>query len=380
MRILHTADLHLGRQFNGIPLDADHAAILDQIVAAITSCSVDVLVIAGDIFDRAAPPTSAVRQFNMFLARVASETEAAVVMIAGNHDSGDRIASMAIMTDTRRALIRGAISADEKPLLLTDAHGPVAFTGLPFAYEYAARECFSDEALHTPEDVIAAQVACGRRNIPDGTRWVVVSHAFVSGASSSESERPLTRVGGIETVSSAVFEGAHYVALGHLHRPQSVGASHIRYSGSPLAFGFDESECQKSMSLVEIDAVGQATIESIPFEPIRQVRVLKGRHAELLLADRSDDFIKAVLTDDAPVIDGMKRIRDVFPNACELVYERNERAPEVKSLAGRALAVANPVEVIGDFLEHVREEGFSENELEVVASELGRLRETEDVQ
>jgi exonuclease SbcD len=380
MRILHTADLHLGRQFNGIPLDADHAAILDQIVAAITSCSVDVLVIAGDIFDRAAPPTSAVRQFNRFLARVASETEAAVVMIAGNHDSGDRIASMAIMTDTRRALIRGAISADEKPLLLTDAHGPVAFTGLPFAYEYAARECFSDEALHTPEDVIAAQVACGRRNIPDGTRWVVVSHAFVSGASSSESERPLTRVGGIETVSSAVFEGAHYVALGHLHRPQSVGASHIRYSGSPLAFGFDESECQKSMSLVEIDAVGQATIESIPFEPIRQVRVLKGRHAELLLADRSDDFIKAVLTDDAPVIDGMKRIRDVFPNACELVYERNERAPEVKSLAGRALAVANPVEVIGDFLEHVREEGFSENELEVVASELGRLRETEDVQ
>lgn len=380
MRILHTADLHLGRQFNGIPLDADHAAILDQIVSAITSCSVDVLVIAGDIFDRAAPPTSAVRQFNRFLARVASETEAAVVMIAGNHDSGDRIASMAIMTDTRRALIRGAISADEKPLLLTDAHGPVAFTGLPFAYEYAARECFSDEALHTPEDVIAAQVACGRRNIPDGTRWVVVSHAFVSGASSSESERPLTRVGGIETVSSAVFEGAHYVALGHLHRPQSVGASHIRYSGSPLAFGFDESDCQKSMSLVEIDAVGQATIESIPFEPIRQVRVLKGRHAELLLADRSDDFIKAVLTDDAPVIDGMKRIRDVFPNACELVYERNERAPEVKSLAGRALAVTNPVEVIGDFLEHVREEGFSENELEVVASELGRLRETEDVQ
>lgn len=140
MRILHTADLHLGRQFNGIPLDADHGAVLDQIVSAITSNRVDVLVIAGDIFDRAAPPTSAVRQFNRFLARVASETAAAVVMIAGNHDSGDRIASMSIMTDARRALIRGAISADEQPLVLTDAYGPVAFTGLPFDYEYAARE------------------------------------------------------------------------------------------------------------------------------------------------------------------------------------------------------------------------------------------------
>ncbi len=325
MRILHTADLHLGRQFNGIPLDDDHGAVLGQIVSAITSNDIDVLVIAGDIFDRAAPPTSAVRQFNGFLARVASETAAAVVMIAGNHDSGDRIASMAIMTDTRRALIRGAISSDEKPLVLSDAHGPVAFTGLPFAYEYAARECFADEALHTPENVLAAQVSCGRRNIPDGARWVVVSHAFVAGASTSENERPLTRVGGVETVSSAVFEGAHYVALGHLHRPQSVGASHVRYSGSPLAFGFDESDCQKSMSLVEIDAVGRATIETVPFEPIRRVRVLRGRHAELLLAERSDDFIKVVLTDDVPVIDGMKRIRDVFPNACELLYDPARR-------------------------------------------------------
>ncbi len=380
MRILHTADLHLGRQLNGIPLDADHAAILDQIVLAITSNDVDVLVIAGDIFDRAAPPTSAVRQFNGFLARVALETEAAVVMIAGNHDSGDRIASMAIMTDTRRALIRGVISSDEKPLVLTDAYGPVAFTGLPFAYEYAARECFADESLHTPEDVLAAQVSSGRHNIPDGARWVVVSHAFVAGASSSKSERSLTRVGGVETVSSSVFEGAHYVALGHLHRPQSVGSSHIRYSGSPLAFGFDESDCQKSMSLVEIDAVGQTTIETIPFEPIRRVRVLKGRHTELLLADRSDDFIKVVLTDDVPVIDGMKRIREIFPNACELVYERNEHAPEIKSLAGRDLAIASPVEVIGDFLEHVREDGISENELAVVASALGRLSETGDMQ
>lgn len=377
MRILHTADLHLGRQFNGIPLDEDHAAVLDQIVWAITSNSVNVLVIAGDIFDRAAPPTSAVRQFNGFLARVAAETEAAVVMIAGNHDSGDRIASMSIMTDTRRALIRGAISADEKPLVLTDAYGPVAFTGLPFAYEYAARECFSDEALQTPEDVLAAQMSCGRRNVPEGARWVVVSHAFVSGASSSESERPLTRAGGIETVSSAVFEGAHYVALGHLHRPQSVSASHIRYAGSPLAFGFDEVDCQKSMSLIEIDADGKTTIETVPFNPIRRVRVMRGRHAELLLAERSDDFIKVVLTDDVPVVDGMKRIREVFPNACELVYERNERAPVIKSLAGRTLAVVNPVEVIGDFLEHVRDERLSEDELAVVASALGRLRETE---
>lgn len=380
MRILHTSDLHLGRQFNGIPLDTDHGAVLDQIVSAMASNDIDVLVIAGDIFDRAAPPASAVRQFNGFLSRVASETGAAVVMIAGNHDSSDRIASMSIMTDTRRALIRGAISADERPLVLSDAFGPVAFTGLPFAYEYAARECFADEALQSPEDVLAAQVSCARRNIPEGARWVVVAHAFVAGASETDSERPLTRVGGIETVGSAVFDGAHYVALGHLHRPQSVGASHIRYSGSPLAFGFDESDCVKSMSLIEIDAAGRSTVEAIPFEPVRRVRALRGKHAELLLAEPSEDLIKVTLTDDAPIIDGMKRIRQVFPNACELIYERDERAPEIKSLGGRTLAVANPIEVIGDFLELVRDDRLSEAELEVVASALSRLREAEDAE
>lgn len=378
MRILHTADLHLGRQFNGIPLDEDHAVVLDQVARAVVDLHVDVLVIAGDIFDRAAPPATAVRQFNSFLSRVASETDAAVVMIAGNHDSGDRIASMSIMTDTRRALIRGAVSADEKTLLLSDEHGGVAFSGLPFSYEYSARECFTDETIQTPEDVLAAQVASARRHVPGNVRWVVVAHAFVSGAQGSESERPLAWVGGVETVRPEIFAGAHYVALGHLHRLQSVGAPHIRYSGSPLAFGFDEADAAKSMSLVEIDGAGNSTVEVIPFRPIRGVRILRGKHAELLLAEPSTDFVKAVLTDDAPIIDGMKRLRSVFPNACDLTYERDECAPVIKSLDARITKVANPLDVIGDFLELVRDERMNNDELNVLASALHDIRHGED--
>ncbi|MCC5969266.1 MAG: exonuclease SbcCD subunit D [Pararhodobacter sp.] len=378
MRILHTADLHLGRQFNGISLEDDHAAILGQIVAAVAAHRADVLVIAGDIFDRAAPPATAVRQFNGFLSRIASETGAAVVMIAGNHDSGDRIAAMSIMTDTRRALIRGALSSEEPPLVLTDAHGPVAFSGLPFAYEYAARECFSDETIQTPEDVLAAQVAAARRNLPEGARWVIVAHAFVAGATGSESERPLARVGGIETVRPEIFAGAQYVALGHLHKPQAVGTAHIRYSGAPLAYGFDEAGSEKSMTLVEIDATGQVTVEAIAFQPLRRVRSLRGKHAELLLADPSDDFVQAVLTDETPVIDAMKRLREVFPHACALSYDREARATETKSLTGRSLTIADPLDVTGDFLELVREDGLSEAELGFVAAALGRIHARED--
>jgi DNA repair protein SbcD/Mre11 len=375
VRVLHTSDLHLGRQFNSIPLEDDHAAILDQIVRAVTDHKVDALVIAGDIFDRAAPPVTAVRQFNGFLSRVASESRVAVVLIAGNHDSGDRIESMSIMTDAGRALIRGAVRADETPLVLTDRHGPVAFSGLPFSYEYAARECFADESIQTPKEVVEAQIKAARRNVPEDARWVIVAHASVLGAQVSESERSLVRIGGVETVGMEVFDGAAYVALGHLHRAQSTGAPHIRYPGSPLAFGFDEAGTEKSMSLVEIDGAGQVMVEAIPFAPLRHVRTLRGMHAELLLADPSTDLVKAVLTDDTPIIDAMKQLRVVFPNACELVYEREERAAEIKTLEARATQLADPIEVVGDFLEFVRDDRMTDDERHVAETVLHEVRQ-----
>lgn len=380
MKLLHTSDLHLGRQFNGISLEEDHAAVLDQIVEAVKANGVDALIIAGDVFDRASPPQSAVRQFNGFLQRIKTETDAAVAMIAGNHDSGDRIDLSAIAADRSRWLIRGAISAEEAPLLLADPHGPVAISALPFAYEYAARECFESETIDTPEDVLVAQVAAARAQVPEGARWIIVAHAFVTGGSVSESERSLTRVGGIETVGTAAFDGAHYVALGHLHRPQSVGGEHIRYSGSPLAFGFDEANSEKSMSLIEMDAGGQVSVENLPFKPVRRARVLRGKHAELLLSDQSSDFIKAELTDDAPVIDGMKRLRDVFPNACELVYVRNDRPLETDSADGPSVTATEPADVVRNFLGEVGLEDITDAEQEVVGASLTPLRQREDAE
>ncbi|NJL08619.1 MAG: exonuclease SbcCD subunit D [Methylacidiphilales bacterium] len=377
MRFLHTADLHLGRQFGGLPLETDHQAVLDQIVAALQQHRVDALIIAGDVFDRAAPPASAVRQFGRFLARVANDTAAAVVLIAGNHDSGDRIGMMAALLDPRRALIRGPLVADEVPLVLRDSHGEVAISALPFAYEYAACECFGDHTIATPEDVLRAQVTAARRRIPPGARWVIVAHAFVAGGEGSNAERPLARVGGIETVSLDTFAGAHYVALGHLHRPQATGSDHIRYAGAPLALGFDEVGQVKSMTLVDLDAVGAADVCLIPFAPARGVRVLRGTLAELLHAAPAADFVRAVLTDPAPLIDPMKRLREVFPNACELAYARDQRAPEIKSVPLIPARLGDPVEMIDDFLDQMRGERLSAEERAQVKAALEVLCRTE---
>lgn len=373
MKILHTADWHLGRHFEGRSLEADHQAVLDQVLAALIEHTPDALLIAGDVFDRAAPPETAVRQLNDFIQRVTAETEAAIVMIAGNHDSGDRIGAMATLANRQRAHVRGPLIADKRPFVLTDAHGPVAFSALPFGYEHAARACFVNSNIRTPADVMRAQVAATRPYLPAAARWVVVAHGFIDGGTDSDSERSLSRaVGGIETVPADVFEGAHYVALGHLHRPQIIGSDRIRYSGSPLAFGFDEEGDEKSMALVDIDSTGAVVTQLIPFAPLRHMRTVRGLLDALLEEARkcpSDDFVRIVLTDPERRIDAMKRMRELYPNACNLAYER-ETPLELKSLAGRRLSELLPAAVVAQFIELTIGRPLSERETAIVAAEL----------
>ena len=371
MRILHTSDWHLGRQFHGLSLDDDHEHILVQILAMIDDERPDVVIIAGDIFDRANPPQSAITRLSQFLTTVRAASDAAIVIIAGNHDSAAQIGAMGVLADGGAAIVRGPLDEDERPLVVSDAHGPVAISALPFAFEYAARLCFDDDSIGCPADVIRAQLASARKHVAEGMRWVVVAHAFVDGAATSESERPLTRmVGGIETVSAAAFEGAHYVALGHLHRPQPVGLDHIRYSGAPLAFGFDEEGQQKSVSLIDLAADGTVTVAEVPLRPLRQVRTIRGKLLELLAATEvSNDIVRVVLTDDTPQIDPMKRIRAFYPNAVQLSYERNERPAELR-LEEQCAAIDDPQTLSSAFLEFIRGEPLSDAEGQIVASAL----------
>lgn len=211
--------------------------------------------------------------------------------------------------------------------------------------------------------------------MPDGARWIIVSHAFVAGAQTSEGERPLARVGGIETVPPDVFDGAHYVALGHIHRPQTAGADHIRYSGAPLAFGFDEAGHEKSMCLVDLDADRAAAITMIPFVPLRSARILRGHLDDLVAGTPSNDIIKVILADQVPRIDPMKRLREIYPHACQLTYARDERPIHTTLAEPVSLRAAQPMDVIGDFLQQVRGERLSPAELPLVASVLHELEQ-----
>jgi DNA repair protein SbcD/Mre11 len=379
MKILHTADWHLGRTLCQESLLDHQAALLDQIFDAVVKTQSDVLLIAGDIFDRPNPKKDAVDLFDRFLARVYHKTGAAIVAIAGNHDAPERIAFGAALQDPARVLIRGPLDRRAPPLVLNDEHGPVAFSALPFAEVYAAREAFEDAGISCPADVLKAQMGEARAAIPDDARWVVAAHAFVTGASPTESERPLALVGGIETVESDLFAEPAYSALGHLHRPQRAGADHVRYSGSCMAFGFDEAGQEKSMSLVILGEWRAAAVETLAFKPRRRMKVIEGTIAELIAEGRQapcEDFIKAVLTDEGALVDPIGQLRAVYPNVLQI--ERKAR-PAVRGGNGGALPdnVADPAALISAFLKSVRRSAPSPAERALLDGHLAAIGQME---
>lgn len=374
MRILHTSDWHLGRYFHAVPMEEDHDTVLDQIAVVIANERPDLLIIAGDVFDRAVPPQSALARFARFIRKVTADGRLAVVIIAGNHDSTAQIGMMGVLPTGGLSLVRGPIAADERPLIVHHSDGDVAVSALPFSYEFAAREAFQDESIGCPADVLGAQVRSARAHVPEGARWVIAAHAFVTGGSVSAGERPLSRtMGGIETVPLDLFEGAHYVALGHLHRPQRVGSDRIRYSGAPLAFGFDEEGDGKSVTLVDLAADGSVSVRLVPLEPRRGVRTVRGKLAELIEArEVCRDFTSVILTDESPQIDPMRRIREKYPNAVHLTYERERAGADERLAAGRS-ALVDPVAVVSGFMAAVRDEGLSEGERTIVEATIAGL-------
>lgn len=369
MKILHTADWHLGRSLRGVSLLEDQAHVLDQIFDAIVAKEVDVLVVAGDVYDKASPAEAAIKLYSDFIERVYESTNAAIVVIAGNHDSGQRLGAVTKLFDKGRILIRGPLERNEIPLILEDEHGPVAFSALPYGELYAARREFGDETLRTPEDVLKAQVEAARHHRPEGARWVIVAHAFVTDCQPSESERRLS-VGTVEMVSQTIFDGADYVALGHLHHPQMAGGETVRYSGSPLAFGFDEADSQKSMTVFDLGADGAVTdLEQVSFEPMRRVREVRGTLGDLLAeaeANPSDDFICAILLDEGALVEPLAQLRPFYPNILQTLRERK---PDLAiATAGRAQSkLDDPIGVIGEFVAFVRGEVPSAVETDVVA-------------
>lgn len=321
MRILHTADWHLGRSFFGVLLTEDQARVLEQLVTLIRDWKPHVVVVAGDVYDRAAPPAEAVALLSETLSRIVLDLKVPVIMIAGNHDSPERLQYASPLLAREGLYMVGDLTADPVAVTLRDDHGPVHFYALPYAEPPLVRERLGDASLTDHNRAMRALIDRVRAAHPVGERSVVIAHAFVAGSTESESERPLS-VGGSAAVEPGVFRGFDYVALGHLHRPQRAGADYIQYAGSLLKYSFSEADHQKAVTLVELNEQGLSRLEQVFLAPRRDVRVIKGRLAEILRAGatdpRRDDYLLVDIVDTDAILDPMGKLREVYPNVLHL--------------------------------------------------------------
>jgi exonuclease SbcD len=379
MRILHTSDWHLGRSFHGEDLLAAQAAFVDHLVETVEAEQVDLVVVSGDVYDRALPSVDAVALADDAFTRLAA-SRARVVITSGNHDSARRLGFSSRLVDAAGVHLRTDAGRVEEPVLLEDEHGPVAVYGIPYLDPDVLKQRW-DLPRRSHHAALAEAVRRIRDDLatrPAGTRSVVLAHAFVAGGLPSESERDIA-VGGISVVPLELFDGIDYTALGHLHGRATLSDS-VRYSGSPVAYSFSEAGHVKGSWLVDLDARGLAGTRFVEAPVARPLAVLKGSLEELLLDARHEvhvaSWVQATLTDDTRPVRAMERLRARFPHALSLRFDPagGERPRDRPATFGKSAH-----EVSLDFVRHVRGAPATPEESDLLGTALECCSEDPDL-
>jgi DNA repair protein SbcD/Mre11 len=370
MRILHTSDWHIGRTFHGhATLDALRG-VLSALAEQVRAHRVDLVIVAGDVFDASAPPAAAYTLLTEALVGI-RDAGARVVVTSGNHDSAARLGFQS-------ALLRDGIhvvtdpAAIGRPITVEDAHGPVHVYGIPFLEPALVRHLWPGTAVRSQHDAVAAAMDLVRADLAArGGRSVAVSHCFAAGVEPTPGLERDIQQGGLDVVSLSAFEGPDYVALGHIHGRQQL-SERVRYAGAPLHYSFGEGDKPRGSWLVELDAAGLASVEWLELPVPRRLVTIAGPFAELLadprFADAEDAWVSASYTDATPELDAMRRLQERFPWCARVEHApARRRADDGRTYAGRVRAARGDAELVDAFLAHVREgERASERERELL--------------
>ncbi|QTJ40699.1 exonuclease SbcCD subunit D [Dolosigranulum pigrum] len=379
MRFLHTADWHIGKIVHEQSMLADQAYILEQLIAQVEEYEVDAVLMAGDLYDRSLPPKEAVSLVNQTLSRLINELEVPVFIIAGNHDSNERIEYLSGVAEAKQLYMEGTLKAHTRKVSLKEAD----IYMMPYADHVLIRQALDQPEIRTIEEAVAAQVEqITSSDEFDRSRInMVMFHGYVISGSrtsleESDSERPLS-IGTAEWIDQSIFDAFDYVALGHLHKGQKVGSNRIRYSGSPLKYSKSEATHQKKSFIIDIDR-DSLEVTPVPLIPKRDMRIVRGAFDDLMQQDWSDDYIFIELTDDMFIQDAMSRLRGQFPQILGLEYV-NLRADQSTYQTDRSqdLKRQSIESLFSDFFEQYTEHTLDEPRREVVR-EIVRLVEQEE--
>ncbi len=349
MKLMHLSDLHLGKRVNEYSMIEDQEYILKKIIGIVDEEMPGCVIIAGDVYDKSVPSAEAVQLFDDFLVALAKrKTE--VFVISGNHDSPERIAFASRIMDAGGIHMSPVYSGNIVPVTLHDEYGEINVYMLPFVKPVHVRRICEDDITTYTE---AIEHAISKMNLNPEIRNILVTHQFVTGARRSESEE--ISVGGSDNVDASVFDAFDYVALGHIHSPQTCGSDKIRYCGTPLKYSFSESKDQKSVTVVEFGAKGDATYKTINLVPKHDLVELKGTYAELTLKSFyenttwQEDYTHITLTDEEDIPDAIGKLRTVYHRLMKLDYD-NTRTRSNAQISGAAdVESKSPMELFSDF-------------------------------
>ena len=321
MKLIHLSDLHIGKRVNEISMIDDQEFILHQILQIIDEEKADAVLIAGDVYDKSVPSAEAVTLFDDFLCALA-QRKVPTLIISGNHDSPERLAFGGRLMEECSIHISPVYDGSVSTITLSDEHGDVDFWLLPFLKPAHVKRYFPDAGIESYTD--ACRVAVEHMGIDTSKRNVLLTHQFVTGASTCESEE--ISVGGTDNVDASVFADFDYVALGHIHGPQNIGSNKIRYCGTPLKYSFSEEHHHKSVTVVKLGAKGELELELRPLTLKHDLRSIRGTFAELTnksfyAGTATDDYLQVILTDEEDVPEAIGQLRVIYPNIMKLTYD-----------------------------------------------------------
>ncbi len=375
MKIMHLSDLHIGKKVNEYSMLQDQIYILKEILRIIDNEKVETVIIAGDVYDRSLPPNEALELFDEFLYQLSSRN-VNVFVISGNHDSPERISYGGRMMTENKIFLSPVYDGNVKPITLNDDYGEVNFYLLPFVRPADIRRYFPDENIENYTD--AVKVAIDNMNVDFSERNILVTHQFVTGAELSESEDII--VGGTDNVSGEVFDGFDYVALGHIHREQTVGKDNIRYCGTPLKYSFSEAKHIKSVTILDFNDKGNIEYSKIPLTPFRDMREIRGTYYELTLksnyeSTNTEDYLHITLTDEEDIPDAIGKLRSIYPNIMKLDYDNLRTRGSGTVDAIENIESKSPFELFADLFKQQNNQDMSEEQEEIMRNLIDKIWE-----
>ncbi len=367
MKIIHLADLHIGKRVNEFSMIDDQKYILNQILEIIDKEKPDAIIIAGDVYDKQVPSIEAVELLDSFISDI-SKRKTTTFIISGNHDSAERLAFGSSLMAMGKIYISPVYNGKISKYTLKNDFGSANFYLLPFVKPNHVKRFFPDEKIESYTDVI--RVVVDNLKLDTSEINILIAHQFVTGASRTESEE--ISVGGLDNVDASVFEDFDYVALGHIHRPQKIGTERIRYCGTPLKYSFSEVNDTKSVSIIEINSKEDFNLRTIPLIPKRDMRKIRGTYEELITKTsyentNTDDYIHVTLTDEFNVVDAIQKLRVIYKNIMKLEYD-NMRTRESRkiNLDDMVIENKNPLEIFSEFYKLQNNKEMNDEQKEII--------------